>query len=70
MIDHGHVTVKKLSSGYFHLRGYGVCNWAQPKHWPCSEKELRASAFCEAGEEFILDCIALSETLRNHACGD
>ena len=45
--------VKHLSSGYYHLRGQGPCNWAQPPYWPCSEKVLRASAFPEASEEFI-----------------
>ena len=37
-------TVTKLSSGYWHIRGIGPCNWAQPKTWPCSEDELRAES--------------------------
>jgi len=46
-------TVRKLSSGYYHIRGVGVCNWAQPSHWPCHEDTLRASAFPEASEDFL-----------------
>jgi len=56
------LTVTVLSSGYVHLRGRGPCNWAQPKHWPCSEDELRKSAFPEASEDFIL--LALREASR------
>lgn len=48
----GVVTVQKLSSGYYHLRGEGPCNWAQPPTWPCSEDELEESFFGEAGEPF------------------
>jgi hypothetical protein len=48
----GGVTVTRLPSGYFHLRGVGPCNWAQPEHWPCSEEELEAAFFHEAGASF------------------
>ena len=48
-----HITVARLSSGYFHVRGMGPCNWAQPPTWPCGEETLRESAFPEASEEFI-----------------
>jgi hypothetical protein len=47
------ITVRKLSSGYYHIRGQGVCNWAQPQVWPCDEATLRAAAFPEASEQFI-----------------
>lgn len=46
------VTVKRLDSGYFHLRGTGPCNWAQPIAWPCSDEELEEGFFYEAGEPF------------------
>lgn len=54
------VTVKRLSSGFFHIRGRGPCNWSQPPHWPCSEAELRAHAFPEASEEFFLEALRMS----------
>jgi len=47
------ITVKRLESGYYHVRGDGPCNWAQPRCWPCSEDSLRASAFPEASEAFL-----------------
>ncbi len=46
-------SVKRLESGYWHLRGDGPCNWAQPRDWPCaSETDLEASFFPEAGDRF------------------
>ena len=48
-----HLSVKRLSSGYYFVRGDGICNWAQPPHWPCDQKTLRAHAFHEAAEEFL-----------------
>jgi len=54
------IIVKKLTTGYWHLRGYGICNWAQPPTWPCDEETLRAHAFPEASEQFIQDCLMLS----------
>lgn len=47
------ITVRRLSGGYYHIRGKGPCNWAQPDHWPCSEQELRSSAFQDPSDEFI-----------------
>lgn len=47
------VTVTRLDSGYYHVRGDGPCNWAQPPSWPCDEATLRAHAFTEASETFI-----------------
>jgi hypothetical protein len=46
------ITVTRLSSGYWHLRGIGPCNWAQPETWPCNESDLEDSFFAEAGETF------------------
>ena len=46
-------TIKRLESGYWHLRGIGPCNWAQPLFWPCADlAQLEASFFEEAGEPF------------------
>lgn len=53
------ITVKRLSSGYFHIRGVGPCNWAQPPAYPCDEETFRAHAFEEAGEAFISAALAL-----------
>jgi hypothetical protein len=47
------VSVRRLESGFYHVRGVGPCNWAQPPAWPCSEDMLRQSAHPEAGEGFI-----------------
>lgn len=47
------IEAQRLDSGYWHIRGDGMCNWAQPSMWPCSEEELRASAFPEASEQFF-----------------
>lgn len=44
--------IKRLDSGYYHIRGQGPCNWAQPPTWPCSEQVLLAHTFGEAGNEF------------------
>jgi len=47
------LTVRRLPSGYWHVRGLGLCNWAQPPVWPCDEETLRAHTFHEAAESFI-----------------
>lgn len=47
------LVVKRLDSGYYHIRGVGPCNWSQPPVWPCSEEMLRAHAFPEAGDGFL-----------------
>jgi len=44
--------IKRLSSGFYHIRGIGPYNWAQPSHWPCDDAELERSCFREAGESF------------------
>ncbi len=53
----GGINVKRLDSGYWLIRGYGPCNWAQPPHWPCSEHVLRQHAFLEASEPFIREAM-------------
>ncbi len=57
--------IKKLDSGYYHIRGDGPCNWAQPPHWPCDEETLRKHTFPQAGEKFIQECI-LAGLQRQH----
>jgi hypothetical protein len=47
------IQVRRLDSGYWHVRGQGPCNWSQPPCWPCSEDVLRAHAFPQASEGFI-----------------
>jgi len=46
------IEIKKLPSGYYHIRGRGPCNWAQVEKWPCSESDLLAGNF-QGGEDFI-----------------
>lgn len=61
------IKVKKLSSGYYYIQGSGPCNWIQPSHWPCSEEEIRQSAFPQASETFIRECMSLAvEETRDH----
>lgn len=55
------ITVKQLPSGYYHIRGVGPCNWAQPEFWPCAEYELRASAFPQASDDFIRAALKAAE---------
>ncbi len=50
------ITVTKLESGYWHIRGDGPCNWAQPPCWPCSYEVLVEHAFPEAGPLFLRKC--------------
>ena len=48
------IMVKKLESGYYLVRGFGPCNFAQPPKWPCQDIEiLRQAAHPEAGEMFL-----------------
>ena len=52
------IEVTRLSSGYWHIRGIGPCNWAQPPTWPCDETTFLAHAFPEASDEFIREAMA------------
>lgn len=54
------LTVKRLSSGYWHVRGQGPCNWTQVPHWPASESDIRAHAHPEASEQFIRQAARLA----------
>jgi hypothetical protein len=44
--------IRQLPSGYWHIRGVGVCNWAQPPAWPCDPDVLERHFFGEAGDRF------------------
>ena len=59
------ITIKRLPSGYYHIRGKGMCNWAQPAQLPCTEDVLRASAFPEASEEFIREAAKLADGMND-----
>jgi hypothetical protein len=60
MSPYEEIRVQRLSSGYYHVRGRGPCNWAQPPWWPCDEKTLRDHAFPGASEEFIRSAVRLA----------
>ena len=51
------IRAKKLESGYWHVRGNGPCEWAQPPHYPCDEETLRAHAFPEDSDKFIREAL-------------
>ena len=55
------ITVKRLPSGYWLLRGQGPCNFAQVQDWPCAEAHVRESAFPEASEAFIRAAVAAAK---------
>lgn len=55
------ITIRKIDSGYWHVRGRGPCEWTQPARWPASESEIRESAFPQASEKFLLRVIALAK---------
>lgn len=47
------ITVRRLPSGHWHVRGEGPCNWTQPTRWPATEAELREHAFTQASDAFL-----------------
>jgi hypothetical protein len=51
------IEISRMSTGWWHIRGVGPCNWSQPPCWPCSEAVLRAHAFPQASDEFIKDAL-------------
>lgn len=55
--------VRQLPSGYWHIRGRGPLNWAQPPTWPCDEETFRAHCFVQASEGFIRAALA---TMHRH----
>lgn len=55
-----HVRASRLSSGYWHLRGKGPEEWAQPPTWPCDEATLREHAGSGASEDFVRACMRMA----------
>lgn len=55
------LTVTRLSTGYWHIRGKGPCNWAQCERWPTTKEAVRAAAFPEASETFIREVLRMPE---------
>ena len=47
------ITVKRLQSGYWHIKGKGPCNYSQPPYWPCDYQMLERFAHPEASERFL-----------------
>lgn len=58
------IKITKLSTGYYHVRGVGPCNWAQVPHWPADEQTIRAHAFPEASEAFIRAAVAAAHSVQ------
>ena len=58
------ITVQRLESGWYHVRGAGPCNWSQPPHWPATEAELREHAHPEAGEAFFAVAVAAAAMVQ------
>ena len=47
------IRIKRLTSGWYYLRGAGPCQWAQVQQWPgCTEEELESAYFPEASPDF------------------
>lgn len=59
------VSVKRLSTGYVHIRGRGPCEWAQPPAWPTDPETLEASFFPEASADFRRAVRAANERLAD-----
>ena len=57
------ITVKRTPSGWYHVRGQGPCEWAQPPEWPCNEEMLREHAFPEASDIFIREALRAAEAI-------
>ena len=53
------ITIKRLPTGYYHIRGKGPCEWSQPPE--LTEEAIRAHAFPEASEDFIRSAINAAE---------
>ena len=58
--------IHRLSSGYWHIRGQGPCNWIQTPHWPCDEEVIRNHAFPQASEKFIRSVIKKARVVQHN----
>jgi hypothetical protein len=47
------LSIVRLPSGYYHIRGKGPCNWTQPPHWPCNDAVIFTHAFPQASIQFL-----------------
>lgn len=56
------LVVKQLSSGYWHIRGRGPCEWAQGLNWPDSLPE----PFSEASDQFQFAVRRWSQHIIEH----
>lgn len=63
------IVIKRLSSGYWHIRGVGPCNWAQAERLPETLDTMRASAFPEASETFIREAVAAVQRVQRERAG-
>lgn len=64
---HGRISIKRLPTGWWHLRGKGPGNWVQLPAWPLNEELIRHYAFDEAGEPFLR--AAVSVAIFEQRCG-
>lgn len=46
------LSIRRLETGFWLIRGRGPCNWAQVRRWPCTRFELEEGTFHEAGDRF------------------
>jgi len=58
------ITIKRLPSGFVHIRGVGVTNWTQPPQWLADEEMIRKYAFAQASERFLREVISAAEKER------
>ena len=57
------LTIKRLDSGWYHIRGNGPCNWCQPPRWPANRQEIEDAMFPEASPEFRREVLRESERM-------
>ena len=58
------IRIKRLTSGWYHIRDTGPCEWAQVQQWPeCTEEELESAYFPEASPDFRREVAAIRERL-------
>ena len=55
------ITINRLSSGYWHIRGTGPCEWAQTAVLPTTFEAVRAAAFPEASDKFCREAARACE---------
>ncbi len=58
------ITVRKMSSGAYHIKGEGPCNWSTVPEWPCSRETIRQCGDLAACREFLDDAARAAEEAR------